>query len=65
MICATCVAQSNKTWGAFVNAIAAKPYVGKKFKIEAAIKVDLIMMLMLNYGLGWIKRIRKLDFFTT
>jgi len=42
MICATCVAQSNKTWGAFVNAIAAKPYVGKKFKIEAAIKVDLI-----------------------
>lgn len=42
MISATGFAQPNKTWGAFYNVIIAKPYAGKKFKIEAAIKVSLI-----------------------
>jgi len=36
------IAQNVKPWGTIVNVIAAKPYAGKKFRIEAAVKVTLI-----------------------
>jgi pimeloyl-ACP methyl ester carboxylesterase len=35
-------AQSEKDWGAFSQAISAKSFLGKKFRLEAAVKVKLI-----------------------
>jgi hypothetical protein len=37
-----CFAQNQKPWGTIVNVVTAKPYAGKKFRIEAAVKVTLI-----------------------
>lgn len=34
--------QNTNDWGAFAQVINAKPYLGKKFKLEAAVKVKLI-----------------------
>jgi pimeloyl-ACP methyl ester carboxylesterase len=38
----TCHGQNKREWGAFIQSINAKPFAGKKFKLEAAVKVKLI-----------------------
>src|SRR5688572_12165094 len=35
-------AQSNNGWGAFIKAVNASGFAGKKFRLEAAVKVQLI-----------------------
>jgi pimeloyl-ACP methyl ester carboxylesterase len=38
----TSKAQHTNEWGAFAQSVNAKPFAGKKFKLEAAVKVKLI-----------------------
>ena len=38
----TVQSQEPKDWGAFMKVINAKTYAGKKFRVEAAVKVQLI-----------------------